>query len=695
MDTPFWLIVVGNHQVVVSLAQSSNLHHFVKSLGQYFPWDHSRPDSLITAVDQSLASAADGISLPEDDEPSQAAFVLPPTWITSEGKIAPHYLKDIEQVCRGLKLKPLGFIADDEAIIEEANIAEGFPVSFLLLHLEDTEFSLTLSYLGKIKERLSHSLDSGFDPKYLEQAISSLHTDSALPPEIIVYGHVRQSDIEAIKNYSWIGRRDIETFLQFPSVTHLTSTQLIEKYCRIISSQFTPTALNSPVDNIDMTSPDESEATSDTSVSSTPDLPLIEVEPSTLGFATFTSEPTPDHSPQVPISETASPAPPSRLRFPSRFKLPRLHLKTSRLLLLFGLAPLLVLIPALFSTAHLTLHLTPYQFNQKYSVSIDDQTNTFDPAKKIIPVQSQTHQVSQSATIQTSGQVTIGEKSRGEVTIYNQHNSPLNLKKGVVFTDNQNHRYTLTSATQVPASSINFDTGTIAMGQIKANLEAADIGPEFNVVKDVKLQLREPADNLTVAKVNSGLVGGSRSQVRAVSLADKTTLEKELSQKIADSLSSLQDQEPGSDGNILPELTEISQQKINYSREVAEPADQLTATIDGKVVVYLLTQETKIKILENFLASEEGFNQKTLNHHDFSVSYSKGQLTVVGQSLPYVDIQLLQSKLSKRPIWSALGTINQVAPRTYNYQIDRNFSFLGRLNPLPLRPQNITIEVRP
>jgi hypothetical protein len=131
----FWLISIDNSYLSAALVLLTDNQYVVKSVSDNFNWTAENPDSFLNAFDQSLSSAGNIAAITPDQEPNNAAFILPPFWVNADGKIIDTYLKLVETACQKLNLRPLGFIANDEAITETANTQDGIPVSFILLNL--------------------------------------------------------------------------------------------------------------------------------------------------------------------------------------------------------------------------------------------------------------------------------------------------------------------------------------------------------------------------------------------------------------------------------------------------------------------------------------------------------------------------------------------------------------------------------
>jgi len=232
----YWLISITTEAVTVGLVKRGDPDSLL-SLGPQTEWLSDNPDSFLHSVDISLSEAAQKAFLEPEEEPESSAFILPPTWISNDGKIFPQYLKLLENLCHSLKLKPLGFISNDEAFIESISKDDSFPPSFILVYVGKKEFSLSLVYLGEVKKRLSQALNNDFSPEDLENALLTLQSDSALPPKILIFGNLGPTIVDDLKNYSWIGKKNIETFLHLPEVNALNDEELFNIYCQTVSSQ--------------------------------------------------------------------------------------------------------------------------------------------------------------------------------------------------------------------------------------------------------------------------------------------------------------------------------------------------------------------------------------------------------------------------------------------------------------------------
>jgi hypothetical protein len=237
----FWLILIEDSKVVVSLD---------KNVGSIQNWDIKDPNSIKKAVDTSLSDLAQEYSIPEENEPDTASFVLPPLWVNKENKISPEKLVLLENLCRSLHFKPIGFIAHDEAILEDFSKRESFPCSFVLIHISQHVFNISIAYLGKITHRIQGFFED--DLEKFEGILTNPYgiilvtgpTGSALPPQIILLGDIDDEKIDVIRNYPWVGKKNIETFLHLPDVNFIGIPKSISIFTDVISKQISTTTLS-------------------------------------------------------------------------------------------------------------------------------------------------------------------------------------------------------------------------------------------------------------------------------------------------------------------------------------------------------------------------------------------------------------------------------------------------------------------
>jgi len=707
----FWIIDITASTVRVSLASELGGHSQVIGQGATVIWDEPDVASILSAVDQSLSLTATNAQISESDEPTNAAFILPPQWLDSDSKIVPTRLKIIESICKELKLKPMGYVPNDEAIIEQATTSGDLPPSFVLLHLEKNTFSISLAYLGKIQGRLSHSFADQFDASLVESALIELNSAATLPPQIIVYGNVTDEIYQNLKNYTWIGKRNIETFLHFPDIKLYSLAELTQIYSQFISTQLSvPIAFNPPQDQ-SVPEPLAEVITTDVAT------PIYEdTTPEELGFNEIINSPLPppDLLPppviiepsiveeEIPPSPVKITSPKFSVSFPKiNFSKPKISL--SFLLIPIAISPLLILIPFYFSRASITVFVTPYTFDRQVNITLDANATEVNPTTNTIPVTKNSFDITASDTISTTGEKVVGEKARGDITIFNKSDKVVNLPKGSVLTDASGRKFELVSATSIASSSSNLDQGVITLGQTKTSIVAQDIGPEYNLSQSAILSLKDYSSNILIVKIKDNLAGGSKEQVKAVSSEDRKNLESRLTQSLTSSSQQNLSQKISAIPGAIKETIQIKKNHLEYDREVGEEATSLTATSQSTITVLSFKSDYKKQIINSFFGQDPNYQQSDVNPDDFNLkititkstpNQSSGQLAITGQALPKISVDDIKTKIAGKSWSSAAAYLKKDITRVYNYNVQTNYDFIKNLNPVPFLKNHIDITIK-
>ncbi len=717
----FWLIYIQDNSVSVSLVSSNDQNFQILGTGPGIEWDSTIEDSLSKAIDESLSIASINANITEDQEPELAAFVIPPFWVGSDSKITPLKLKIIKDACKKLALQPTGYLAEDDAIVEDSNSVDGFPASFILLHLSQKEFYLSLIYLGHIKQRVTKFFDGEFSGRLVEEALLELNSESALPPQIIVFGKADTETVSLLKDFPWVGKKNIETFLHFPDIKYLSSQEIIGIFSRVISLQMNP-GIKENQDSEDLSSPDSNENVIEEKT-------LLETDPESLGFSnsdnlsvpteippvdtlfqTDTQPPIPEVFPEPnldPFEPPVMPAFPNvnknkkiifSFSFLKKIKLPNWNLKFNNLFWIFLIILPFVFFIALFLVrSQIIFFMNPYEFNKSIPVTLEVGTDNSQISKFIIPVEKKPFDIVSSAKVTASGQKTIGEKSTGEIIIYNKIDKVQTIPKGSVLVDSTGKKFELVNAVSVASSSSNLEEGVINLGQTKTAAVAIDIGSEYNINSGSSLIFSDYPETVLIAKANNSFSGGNRQQILAISQQDKTDVQTKLNQqidldieaKIAADFNNL----PGS----LKDTIQTKKSNLELNREVGESAEELIGTINSSVSIFIVSDETKKMIISLYLSSEPDFDKIDLDSNNFQLSFkptkldsteATGTLTLTGSSLPKIDVNSIKKNLTLKTDKQAESIIKKLVPRANRFKINNKF-FL-----MPIRTENIDIQVK-
>ncbi|MFA6250020.1 MAG: hypothetical protein WC686_00760 [Candidatus Shapirobacteria bacterium] len=712
----FWLVELEDGSARVSLTSLSAPGFSTLAYGELINASPSVNDSLTMAVDQSLSQAAANAHLSQSQEPSSAAFVLNPFWIGQDGKIIPAKLKLIEAVCHKLKLKALGFISYDEAVVEDLNRLDGFPPSFILIKGSSGYFTLSLVYLGKIKERIHKILSTEFTPKVVEDSLIELNSPSTLPPQILLHGDLPEAFLKDLQDYPWIGKKNIETFLHFPEIKLLELPELVSLYNRVIISQINlPNQLEQTLPASDLPAEFTEDAQAEPDIPKPEPLPpatlsdivINQVPPSEFGYYSPQEElpPMPVAKP-LPVLESLPPLPEkTKISLPKiSIPRPKFHFQLNKKFALsFALVPLLLLVPVFLSSAKITLFLTPIGLSKEFPIILDPQSDKIDYNKKTIPVTQKNISVSANVSAETTGEKIVGDKAKGEIVVFNKQDKTQNIPKGSIITDIQGRKFELLNIVSIASSSSNLDQGVITLGQTKTIVQALEIGPEYNIDKDAKLFFKDYSENQIVAKTSQTFVGGSKNQLKAVSEADIKSLNEKIKQAISTAVTKKVNDDLANLSGALQDTIKIKQQKIEFSREVGEVADELVASVDAQISILIFDPTQSKDVISTFLADDSGFKQSVFEPDKINLNFkisspedtqTKALLTLSGQLLPKIDSDRIKIDLKGKSLDYARKYLQNKVERVYDYSINTNLPLLEFINPLPFRPQSININVQ-
>lgn len=662
---PYWLVSIDETSATVALVSSTI------NIGPVSTWDPSTPETLIEAINSSIASVSAAVSLSETEEPNSAGFVIPPFWVDSDGKITSPKLSLIEGVCKKLDLKPLGFVPEDEAIVECFATKESSPQSFVLMYFDQSSFIVSLVIVGKITQRLCQPFSRPFDPQIIQECFHLFPEDSVFPPQIYLFGQVDTDIFQSIAGFRWPSSGNRDFFLHLPEITCLTP---IESFLAF-SSVITPPEINPTLPPPPPLQPETF---------------LSEVAPEDLGF-TNQSLPELVPLPVIPITETPLIAKPvvSKVFFP---KIPKLTPK------IWFIPLFLIIISLLFyflPGAAITIFLSPFTFDKKIPVTLDSKITTPDFKASLLTTTLTNIDIATSATIPATGAKIIGDKAKGEIVVYNKTSKVQNLPRSLVLLDTGGKKYELASPIQVPPSTAKLDQGIIEMGQTKVSIIANDIGPEFNLNPNINLTFKDYQETEIIARTTTEISGGNRSEVKVVSAADKIKINQSIKDLV--NVAVLEKTKVSSSvPDLLPGSWQVKSEKISLNREVGEVSDTLSATASTSLVGYLLPATSRADFIKYLISQEPELSQSTYQASDFSFEFIpdkfnessvKGSLAIKGFLTPKADPQKIAQLIAGRAPALAFNLLRQSLPRLYDWRFSSSLIF-------PLNPNRISVEIK-
>jgi len=308
-----------------------------------------------------------------------------------------------------------------------------------------------------------------------------------------------------------------------------------------------------------------------------------------------------------------------------------------------------------------------------------------------------TEEVTGDKTVSATGKTKIGERSSGEVTIYNKTLSSKTFPKGtVIIADNL--KFSLDTDVTIASAS---DTGEgLTFGKTAAKITATEIGPEENLVAGTNFNLRDFDKSSYYAKNNDKLSGGTSRDITSVSKEDQDNLLASLT----DGLTILAKQQ------IIPKLnpgeklldttlsTNISSKK--FSKSIGDESKELKLDLTLKVngIKYKekdlldLTAENAAKVPTGFTLAIDKTNIHISDAKADKKGDVSGKANIMYFFTPKVEVDKIRLDLAGKSFGQAdkyLSNIKEIGG--VEIISEQKFPFMP--NKLPSRSSNIQINL--
>lgn len=621
------------------------------AVGSTQDWDGSSTEILIEAVDASLSVALS--KLPAGTpEPNQIIFGLPENWIGTDG-ISPPRLKDLKQICQKLELDPVGFVVTTEAITHYLKSKEGTPLSAILIRVSTTEITVSIARLGNIEGThvVGRSDDLAAD---VREGLARFGDQESLPARMVIYDGSEDSmeDLsQQLMAFDW------QSYLPFLHMPHIEAVQETFSITAIAVAGGSEVAksLGFTITHISPPQPQ---------VKSEPK-PELESEPEPMEAAEPVSETAVAGEPITPVEAKLKRAIgaigsliPRRISLP-RFNFPRFPVNKFAIiaaavifLIVFGSITAAKRLPK----ANLELVFAGQTLNQKVRVKVDPAAAEVDPQNAVLPASSVTVAKSGQKTAPATGKKTVGDKAKGEISIYNRRpDGGKTFTAGTVISA-ENKDFILDANVQVASASAAADYSVVP-GKAKVAVTAKNFGPEYNLAAGTEFQVNTFSKSTYVAKNDSAFIGGTKQEIKVVSSKDQSDLKKALLSELKSQAA--QEIESGKPSlEVFPDTASVKSREEKYSNDAGQEAESVNLELSADITALAVEKQNLQNLLSALLRDTipQGFTLalEDLNIGIENVSQDQDAVSfdaVVSAKLsPTVDrSEIIKMALGKRP----------------------------------------------
>jgi len=393
-----------------------------------------------------------------------------------------------------------------------------------------------------------------------------------------------------------------------------------------------------------------------------------------------------------------------RIKFP-KFSFKKIPLFFGFLLIIGGGSLFIYLNKNHKATANIVVNSQPLTRSITVRVKDGSITNVED---KILEGQKVQVNIEDSQETETTGELLVGEKAKGKATLYNRTSEEKEFENGTELVY-EKHKYETREDVTVPAShpeDINDPLSPMIPGEAIVEIEAKDIGEEFNVDNDETLEFDDYAKEDYIAKVTEEVDGGKSEILNIVSENDIETLKEQLWNKSKESAEQKLKNEVRKDQKAIKGSESIVITDEKYSHEIGDKTDELSLTqkVSGSVLTYnkdalnsLMDKLTEGLVPDGFILSskERSIQVEVLGHSTNSVLTANEadiQVTLKTYVVPDIDSTKIKEDLAGKnlnEVQEILGSIRNI--KTYEYRVSPKIPIFQRA-PKDVNKIEVTVE---
>lgn len=410
----------------------------------------------------------------------------------------------------------------------------------------------------------------------------------------------------------------------------------------------------------------------------------------------------PKHHPhQHPASHPHTQEKPSRMKLPAfKLSLPKFAVPAVipiMLILVFAAAILggFYYLTWTFPKAAVALLVYPQKVTKEVDITFVTDPSSSELQGPSILVSELSEDVSGEKSSATTGKNSVGDRAKGELTIYNKTLSSKTFPKGAVLT-NGDLRFTLDEEAAVASAS---DTGEgLSFGKKTAKVSAAAIGSEGNLPAGSTFVFKDFPESSYTAKNTQNLSGGSSREVASVSKEDQTKLEKTLTDELVGQVKQKL-RESVSDGQrVIDSSVSTRVSSKNFSADVGSEAKdlQLSMTLSVSALTYRdedlqkIVDIAGIEVPEGFLFDTQRTSIQILRVDKTKDKYA-ATVGITAFLLPQLPTEDIAGNIAGKSYDEASNYL-----ATVNYVAGTRFTHIAKLpfggNTLPRNPKNLILS---
>lgn len=687
----FWALQLWDGGVKTAIWTVEEERTKVVALGSQEVWQESI-DDLVVAIDRSLSIASERF-LGLGKEPSKVIFGLPHDWLEEE-KIISSRQQMLQTICEQLELSPLGFVLITDALNHHLQDVEGVPPSGILVNPQKNQVSVAVLEIGKVKgvEKVSRSENLAED---VYEGLLRFTQIKTLPSRLLLFnGEDMESARQILLDFPWPQKLP---FLHFPKIEILPQDFDIHALCLAGGSEVAK-SLGFKV---------EKEVLAETAGfgfvrgkdirEEVPEKEEAVAEESEEKFVEEKVEPE-----VIPVGKKKNIFLPifflkeklAALSWPSLSSIPLLgfFLGGILIILIIGILGFIWYLPR----AEVIIYVAPKLLEKEFQLTVDPNQEVIDETNLILPGRIIEVEASGEKSGETTGQKTVGEKAKGEVTIFNIGGAK-NLDAGTILSGPGGLEFTLDESTTVASGS-----ALGGPGQAKVPITAAEIGADYNLAGGSEFNVANFEKSILAAKNDSVLSGGTSRQIQAVSEEDQKNLAIRLTEELKDKAKSDLSNSIPPGRKLIEGSISTKESSRNFNHKVGEEASNLTLSMKVKVKALTFVEDEFSGLIEKQItnsipADYEAKKEETKFQFEPQETKLDGgtlfKVSISANLLPKIDNQTVIKNIKGKNPQAAKEYLAQL-PGYLDSEIEIKPSWIAKFLTLPRMEKNITLEMK-
>lgn len=591
------------------------------------------------------------------------------------------YFTKIKALVKNLEFQPLGFIEASEAIEDYLETKEESPLTGILVELDKTILTVTI-FKGGQKMLLQSIARTDNIIDDLLTIFEQQKEKILLPSRIILYNS-RELDDESTQILTYHWSEDI--FIQLPKVEIIKEENLIQSFLNIFGGQITTKQISS------ISTADNKEI-----------LGFVigeDIENSKIHDKIEDKQP-------IIIQKNIKNPYGLKLRLTNlffiflskcvKFPLKIMPTKLSAYILVFiGLGVIVLaafFLEFFFHKANLVVYFPAQTIKKEVNLSQE----ALEPV-----VSTVSSSMTLNDSLSTSGKQLVGDKAKGDVTLFNFDDKEIRFDKGSLLAG-EGLKFILDSEVNVAsATEMLVDNKPIKKpGEAKDKVTAESIGPESNLPSKKRFQINSLSTSTYFATNDTAFSGGTKKEIMTVAKKDMDDLRKKILNQ-AGSSKNIVDINKLKDGKkLIGNLTEVRLINEQFSKEIGEEANRLTLTSTVKLGQYFYNVSKMQGLLLSQISGDvQSGYQLEANNLQFIINKAdkKGdelKLTIAIDAKATKNIP--KKELMATIVFKNRGSLDKSLKEKYNvaaYKLNISNPIPFLRNWTPIFQKNINLEI--